>query len=220
VSQDQVVAVTDVASVPLVPELRLRLLMPTHPLWHATPEEAEAQGLRMPYWAFAWPGGQGLARWVLDHPDLVAGRHVLDIGSGGAIEGLAAARAGARAVHCWDIDPLAAAAARLNAELNGVQAVEAIVDDPLAHAPHALTGEVVLVGDLTFDEAIVTRLVPWLRAHVELGRTVLVGDAGRVGLPPDFIAVGRHAAPFDGNPNGSTDWFVTIRRLGPPPEHV
>jgi predicted nicotinamide N-methyase len=219
VSREQVLAVTDVASVPLVPELRLHLLMPTHPLWRATPEEAEAQGLRMPYWAVAWPGGQALARWVLDHPELVAGRAVLDIGSGGAIEGLAAARVGARAVQCWDLDPLAAEAAQLNGVLNGVL-LETVVDDPLARSPVELSGEVLLVGDLTFDEAIVTRLVPWLRAHVELGRTVLLGDAGRVALPPDFIAVGRHAAPFDGNPQGSTDWMVTIRWLGPPSEEA
>ncbi|MCA2980494.1 MAG: 50S ribosomal protein L11 methyltransferase [Myxococcaceae bacterium] len=250
--------------------------MPSSPLWHATPEEAAALGLAQPYWAVAWPGGQALARWVLDHPEAVAGRRVLDVGSGGAIEGLAAAKAGAAVVVCADVDPVAAVVASMNAALNGLDGrgtsvrgpggavgdlaadapaaaapvggggpgrlrarrsgpqggagegarlggargapralLEAVVDDPLARPPADLACDVVLVGDLSFDAAITARLVPWLRSHAALGRLVLVGDAGRVELPDDFVAVGAHHAPYDGNPLGSTDWLVTVRRLPP-----
>ncbi|MBE2250338.1 MAG: methyltransferase [Myxococcus sp.] len=205
-------SVTQVASVPLVPEVRLHLLPPTHPLWTATPEEARAHGLEQPYWAFAWPGGQALARWVLDHPEAVRGKPVLDVGSGGALEGLAALRAGALSVTCADVDPVANVCARLNAAANGVT-IETLTDDLLSRPAGAVACAVVLVGDLTFDEAITARLVPWLRAHRALGREVLVGDAGRVGLPADFVAVGEHAAPFDGDPRGSVDWRVAVRRL-------
>lgn len=205
-------SVAAVSSVPLVPELELHLLPPTHPLWHASPEEAARHGLDMPFWAFAWPGGQALARWVLDHPDLVRGRRVLDVGSGGAIEGLAARLAGAAGVVCADVDALASRCALLNAELNGLS-VETLTADVLEREPASLACDVVLVGDLSFDEAITARLVPWLRAHRALGRDVLVGDAGRVALPADFVELGAHEAPFDGNPSGSVSWRISVRRV-------
>ncbi|MBL8922229.1 MAG: methyltransferase [Myxococcaceae bacterium] len=207
-------SVTAVTSVPLVPEVKLHLLSPEHPLWTASEDEAARHGLEAPYWAFAWPGGQALARWVLDHPALVRGRRVLDVGSGGAIEGLAAVHAGAAAVLCADVDPVACCCAGLNAALNG-WAVEVLVADVLTLAPASLACDVVLVGDLSFDEAITARLVPWLRAHRALGRTVLVGDAGRVPLAADFVELGAHPAPFDGNPAGSASWRISIRGLAP-----
>lgn len=208
-------SVTAVTSVPLVPELALHLLPPDHPLWTASPDEAARHGLALPYWAFAWPGGQALARWVLDHPSLVRGRRVLDVGSGGAIEGLAAARAGAASVLCVDVDPLAACCAALNAKVNGLT-VETLTADVLARGPGELPCDVVLLGDLSFDEAITARLVPWLRAHRALGREVLVGDAARVALPSDFEELGAHQAPFDGDPSGrSVAWRIAVRRVGP-----
>jgi predicted nicotinamide N-methyase len=210
-----VLEVTTVASVPLVPEVRLHLLMPTSPLWHATPEEAAREGLSMPYWAVAWPGGQALARWVLDHPRVVVGQRVLDVGSGGGIEAVAAAKAGALQVVGADVDPLAGEVLTLNATANGVK-LDPLTEDPLERPADAFDADVVLVGDVTFDETITARLVPWLRAHAALGRVVLVGDAGRVPLPDDFVALGTHAAPFDGNPLGSTDWRVTVRQLTGP----
>lgn len=108
---------TRAASPTLVPEVTLHLLTPDSPHWHASDPSA----LGWPYWAVAWPGGQALARYVLDHPETVRGRRVLDFGSGGAVEGLAAAMAGAASVLCADIDPLAAEAAHANAGLNGVR---------------------------------------------------------------------------------------------------
>jgi predicted nicotinamide N-methyase len=207
-----VLEVTTVASVPLVPEVRLHLLMPTSPLWHATPEEAAREGLVMPYWAVAWPGGQALARWVLDHPRVVVGQRVLDVGSGGGIEAVAAAKAGAARVVCADVDAVAGEVVQVNAAVNGLS-LTPWTGDPLARSAEQWACDVVLVGDVTFDEAITSRLVPWLRAHAALGRTVLVGDAGRVPLPDDFAALGTYAAPFDGNPLGSTDWRVTVRSV-------
>lgn len=115
---------------------------------------------------------------------------------------------------CADVDPVACCCARLNAALNG-GAVETLTADALGLAPGSVACDVVLAGDLTFDEAITARLVPWLRAHRSLGRTVLVGDAGRVPLPADFVELGAHAAPFDGNPAGSVPWRISIRSLAP-----
>lgn len=205
-------SVTQLSSVPLVPELRLHLLMPSSPLWRATPDEAKAHGLELPYWAFAWPGGQALARWVLDHRESVHGKRVLDVGSGGAIEALAAMTSGAASVECADVDPVASVAAQLNATANGVR-LETMTVDVLTRSAASFDCDVVLVGDLTFDEALTARLLPWLRAQRALGREVLVGDAGRVPLPMDLEVLGEHAAPFDGNPHGSVDWRVLVRRL-------
>jgi predicted nicotinamide N-methyase len=92
--------------------------------------------------------------------------------------------------------------------------LEVLTTDVLERPVEALDGDVVLVGDLTFDEAITARLVPWLLAHHALGRAVLVGDAGRVRLPEAFVEVATYQAPFDGNPEGSTDWLVSVRTLG------
>lgn len=210
-------SVTELASTTLVPEVRLHLMPPRHPLWRATPEEAAAAGLVMPFWAFAWPGGQALARWVLDHSEAVRGRRVLDVGCGGAIEGIAALQAGAVAVTCADVDPLAVRCAQLNAQANGLT-LATTTDDLLEVPAGALACDLVLVGDLTFDEAITSRLVPWLRAHRALGRDVLVGDAGRVPLPEDFVELGAHEAPFDGGRDGSTSWRISIRSLRSPGE--
>lgn len=185
--------------------------MPSHPLWRASPEEAKAHGLDMPYWAFAWPGGQALARWVLDHGESVRGKRVLDVGSGGAIEGIASALCGAH-VTCVDVDAVANECARLNANENGVT-LETLTEDPLSRAAESFECDVVLVGDLTFDESITARLIPWLEAHHALGRVVLVGDAGRVPIPARFEVVGSFVAPFDGNPEGSTNWSVQVRWL-------
>lgn len=155
---------TRVATPTLVPEIRLHLLTPDSPHWHAS----DPQALGWPYWAVAWPGGQALARYVLDHPEVVRGRRVLDFGSGGAVEGIAAMKAGALSVLCADVDPLAAEAARANAALNGVLVVPRLAslgdDSPSEHdagdgraeadAPAAVDGRAEAVAPAAVDASV------------------------------------------------------------------
>jgi predicted nicotinamide N-methyase len=164
---------------PHVPELSLWLADEAHDLWLKTEEELETIGLPPPFWAFAWAGGQGLARWLLDNPGAVRGRTVLDFASGSGLVGIAAAKAGAAEVLCADIDPFCAPAIRLNAAANGV-ALSFCADD--------LVGtdrgwDVVLAGDVFYQKSIVDRLVPWFEALRARGADVLVGDPGRAYLP-------------------------------------
>src|SRR5262249_15018754 len=111
---------TAIGTPPLVPEIRLHLATEVTPIWQATEESLAGYGVPPPFWAFAWAGGQALARYLLDHPEIVAGREVLDIGSGSGIVAIAAAKAGASRVTAAEIDPFAAAAIAMNAPLNDV----------------------------------------------------------------------------------------------------
>jgi predicted nicotinamide N-methyase len=169
------------AAPPLVPEIALRLATEIAPIWTMTEAALEAEGLPPPFWAFAWAGGQALARFLLDAPETVAGRRVLAIGCGGGVEAIAAARAGAAAVIANDVDPVALVAATLNAEENGV-AVEPLGDDLLAAGPDALAAlgcAVVLAGDAAYERPAAARLRALLRAAAAGGAAALVGDAGR-----------------------------------------
>lgn len=170
---------TRILSPPHVPEVRLHLADEAVPLWQATEEELARSGLPPPFWAFAWAGGQALARFVLDHPEQVAGQPVLDLASGSGLVGIAAALAGAGPVRAADIDPFAQAAVRLNAALNGV-ALETCGTDLIGTG---VSEPVILVGDLFYDRDIASRLADWLQALTDAGRTVLVGDPGRTYLP-------------------------------------
>lgn len=164
---------------PHVPELRLHLADEAHGLWLKTEEELAGIGLPPPFWAFAWAGGQGLARHVLDHPQTVRGLRVLDFAAGSGLVGIAAARAGAADVLCADIDPFCHAAIRLNAAANGVT---------VGFTARDLVGtdggwDVVLAGDVFYEKPFADRLVPWLRGLAARGARVLVGDPGRAYLP-------------------------------------
>ncbi|KQT85471.1 methyltransferase [Aurantimonas sp. Leaf443] len=162
-----------------VPEIPLHLADEAHELWLKTQEELDAFGLAPPFWAFAWAGGQALARHVLDEPGLVAGRSVLDFASGSGLVAIAAAKSGAGPVRAADIDPFCEAAIALNAALNGVTiAFEGadLVGTPVAE-------EVVLAGDIFFDKAIADAITPWFDTLARAGRTILVGDPGRAYLP-------------------------------------
>ncbi len=163
----------------LVPEVELHLAVEDLPIFRMGEAELAERGLGVPYWAFAWAGGQALARHVLDHPELVRGRRVLDFGAGSGLVGIAAARAGAFDVVASEIDPLCAAAIRLNAEANDVY-LDIAMEDLIGSMDPA--HEVVLVGDVCYDREIADRLIPWLRALDAAGRTVLVGDPGRFPL--------------------------------------
>jgi predicted nicotinamide N-methyase len=164
---------------PHVPEIKLHLAAEAHELWLRTEDELQEIGLPPPFWAFAWAGGQGLARHVLDNPGLVAGRRVLDFATGSGLVAIAAAKAGAAHVLASDVDPFCAVAAELNARLNGV-AVDVAIKD--------LTGtlddwDVVLAGDVFYDREFAGLLMPWFEELACGGRTVLVGDPGRAYLP-------------------------------------
>lgn len=186
---------TVIAVPPLVPELRLHLLTEQCPLWRAGEKEAAAAGLVEPYWAFAWPGGQALARYVLDHPEIVRGKRVLDFGSGGAIEAIAALKAGAKAALAADVDPLAAAAAMLNAELNAVR-VETTTEDLLGHEVDA---QVILAGDVFYERDLAERASRWLAEAAARGATVLLADPSRGYLDAGALRrVATYDAPYDG----------------------
>lgn len=170
---------TALTAPPHVPEIRLHLADEAHDLWLRTEEELAEIGLPPPFWAFAWAGGQGLARYLLDHPDTVRGKHVLDFASGSGLVGIAAALAGARDVLCADIDPFCGAATALNAAANGVSL--AFTDaDPVGTAGD---WDVVLAGDVFYDRALAARVLPWLAELRRRGARVLVGDPGRAYLP-------------------------------------
>ncbi|MGF1455296.1 MAG: methyltransferase [Alphaproteobacteria bacterium] len=173
-------AATRLERTPLVPELRLFLASEVMPLWRMTEEDLAARGLPPPFWAFAWAGGQALARHVLDHPDLVAGRHVLDFASGCGIGAIAAMKAGAASVLAVDIDPFAVAAIEVNAAANGVT-VEALTVD-LVGGP-VPDRSVVLAGDICYEQPLADRVEAWLRMLAQEGALVLIGDPGRTHLP-------------------------------------
>ncbi|MDP3897863.1 MAG: methyltransferase [Mesorhizobium sp.] len=179
-----ILANTALLAPPHVPEIRLHLADEAHDLWHLTEEELQEKGLPPPFWAFAWAGGQGLARYVLDHPETVRGRTVLDFAAGSGLVGIAAALAGAARVTAADIDPFSAAAVALNGRQNGVT-LEFTADD-LVGAD--LGWDVVLAGDVFYDKAFAARLVPWFAALAARGALVLAGDPGRAYLPRDRIA--------------------------------
>lgn len=161
---------------PLVPEIRLHLASELIPLWRKTEEELAKIGVPPPYWAFAWAGGQALARYVLDHPDIVLGKRVLDFGAGSGLVALAAAKAGAAHVIAADIDPFAIAAIARNATVNGV-AIETVTDDVIGCSE---LFDLILVGDMCYERPLAERLMLWLKASPA---QVLLGDPGRSYFP-------------------------------------
>jgi predicted nicotinamide N-methyase len=184
--RDFVRANTRLRPVPHVPEIRLHLADESVPLWHKTEEEIGAIGLPPPYWAFAWAGGQALARYVLDHRDAVAGARVLDLASGSGLVAIAAALAGAAPVVAAEIDPFAEHAIMLNSEANRVH-VEVLLQDLLDRPVGAARYDVILVGDLFYERDTAARALAFLDAHIRLGTRALIGDPGRTYLPKDRL---------------------------------
>jgi predicted nicotinamide N-methyase len=181
--RDFVVANTRLVAPPLVPELRLRLADEAAPIWRKTEEELGAMGLPPPFWAFAWAGGQALARYALDNPHIVAGKRVLDFASGSGLVAIAAARAGAKATEASDVDAFAIAAIEANAAENGA-AVHPRLED--------LVGtdegwDVVLAGDVSYEKDKAAAVADWLEGLSRRGAAVLVGDPRRAYLALDRL---------------------------------
>ena len=188
-----ILANTRLQPVPHAPEISLWLADEVTPIWRLTEEELGKMGLPPPFWAFAWAGGQGLARWLLDNPAEVAGKRVLDLAAGSGLVGIAAIRAGAASALCADIDPFCAAAVALNAEANGVTL--AFTDaDLLDGAPPDV--EVICAGDVFYEQPMAGRVLAWLTAAARRGTRVLVGDPLRTYFPKQgFDLLAEYAVP-------------------------
>ena len=168
---------------PHVPEIRLQLADESHALWLKTEEELAEIGLPPPFWAFAWAGGQGLARYILDNPATVAGKRVLDVATGSGLVAIAAAKAGAAHVVANDIDPFCAQAVGLNAQLNAVNIQVSSGD--LADRDDGW--EVVLAGDVFYSKPMAEAFFDWFSHLASRGATVIIGDPGRAYLPKDRL---------------------------------
>ncbi len=199
---------TTLTRAPLVPELALHLATEITPIWHATEEWLTSRNMPPPYWAFAWPGGQALARYILDHPENVAGRRVLDFAAGSGIAGIAAARVGAR-VEAVEIDSLAITAIGLNAGVNGVTiaaSAEDIVGTPCRW-------DLILCGDVCYDKPMTMHITPWLRS-VQREVPVWLADPGRAYLPQQGLrALARYQVATSRELEDHTEREVTVYRL-------
>jgi predicted nicotinamide N-methyase len=181
--RDFILASTRLIAPPLTPEIQLWLADEAVPIWKKTEEELGAMGLPPPFWAFAWAGGQALARYVLDHAHLVRGRRVLDFASGSGLIAIAAAKAGAAAVIASDIDAFAVAAIEANSAGNGVA-----VEPRLGNLIGADEGwEVVLAGDIAYEKDFAGAAMDWLASLAHRGATLLIGDPRRSYLPLDRL---------------------------------
>lgn len=180
-----VAANTRLQPVPHAPEISLHLADEVTPIWRLTEEELGELGLPPPFWAFAWAGGQALARYLLDHPHEVAGRRVLDFAAGSGLVGIAARKAGAASVLCADIDPFCAAAVAANAAANAV-AIEFTADDLLDAPPPDV--DVICAGDVCYEKPMTDRVLAWLARAKANGARVLIGDPGRTYFPRQGLA--------------------------------
>ncbi|MBI2254998.1 MAG: methyltransferase [Proteobacteria bacterium] len=186
-------AQTKIARPSLVPELKLHLATEISPIWRATQTELDDLGLPPPYWAFCWPGGQALTRFLIDHPEWVKAKRVLDFAAGSGLSGIAAARAGAASVIATEIDDFAAEAIRLNADLNKAR-VEVMMEDLVGRMDLGL--DLVLAGDVCYERPMAERVFAWFEQMAEAGVTVLMGDPGRAYLPRKGLTeVARYQVP-------------------------
>jgi len=180
---------TAITAPPLVPEISLYLATEIAPIWQATEDTLALSALPPPFWAFAWAGGQALARFLLDHPERVAGRSVLDFGAGSGIVAIAAAKAGAASVLAAEIDHFAAAAIAANASLNDVAI--AVTTTDLLDTVDA-RWEVVTAGDVCYERPMADRVMGWLRGLAARGTLALLGDPGRAYLPSEGLIERAH----------------------------
>jgi len=203
---------TQVLTPPLVPEVRLYLAEESLPIWQKTEEELGEMNVSPPFWAFAWAGGQALARYILDNPNLLAGKRVLDLGSGSGLTAIAAMQVGATSALASDLDRLSLAAADLNAKLNGV-AIETTAENLLESAPGDF--DVILVGDLFYERQLAELVSRFVDAAVAKGALVLIGDPQRNYFPKGrFEVAAEYQVPVTRELEDSEIKRTSVWRLG------
>jgi predicted nicotinamide N-methyase len=196
---------------PLVPEIALYLASEITPIWQATEDWLHEHALQPPFWAFAWPGGQALARYVLDNPAVVAGKRVLDFAAGGGIATIACARAGAASVEAAEIDDFARAAIRLNAAENGVTV--RVAEGDVVGAP--CRWDVILCGDVCYEAPMTGHILPWLRG-MACDAHVWIADPGRAYLPKaGLLEIARYSVPTSLELEDRVEREVGLYRLSP-----
>jgi predicted nicotinamide N-methyase len=210
-----ILANTRLQPVPHAPEVSLWLADEITPIWRLTEDELGEMGLPPPFWAFAWAGGQGLARWLLDNPAEVAGRRVLDFAAGSGLVGIAAMRAGAASVLCADIDPFCGAAVALNARVNDT-ALAFTTEDLLDAPPPDV--DVICAGDVFYERPMADRVLAWLTVAAGRGTRVLVGDPLRTYFPKTgFDRLAEYAVPTTRELEDSAVKRTRVWTLAPPP---
>lgn len=184
---------TKIARPSLVPEVKLHLATEIAPIWRATQDELDNAGVPPPYWAFCWPGGQALTRFLFDQPHWVKGKRVLDFAAGSGISGIGAARMQAAHVTAAEIDNYAVAAIRLNAKLNKAK-IDIVTEDLVGKCD--LGFDVVLAGDVCYERPMAERVFAWFQELAESGVTILMGDPGRAYLPRrGLVEMARYQVP-------------------------
>lgn len=183
-----ILANTRLQPVPHAPEISLWVADELTPIWRLTEDDLGEMGVPPPFWAFAWAGGQALSRWLLDHPEEVVGKRVLDFAAGSGLVGIAAMKAGAASALCADIDPFCGAAVRLNGEANDVP-LTFTADDLLDAPPPDV--DVICAGDVCYEKPMTERVLAWLGEAKARGVRVIIGDPGRTYFPKtglEFLA--------------------------------
>jgi predicted nicotinamide N-methyase len=205
---------TRLSAVPLVPEIRIHQASEPIGLWEGTERATGVTGLDPPFWAFAWAGGRALARYVLDHPETVAGKQVIDLASGSGLVAIAAAKAGSAAVTACDIDPLAVAAIEVNARANGVRVSVLGGDIMTREGTGAPEVDLVLVADAFYERDLAAKVTRFLEQASAEGAAILAGDFGRRYLPRDrLVALTAYDVPGLRVLEGSDTKHTTIWTL-------
>jgi predicted nicotinamide N-methyase len=203
---------TRVLSPPLVPEIVLHLAEESVPIWQKTEEELGEMNVPPPYWAFAWAGGQALARYILDNPELLAGKRVLDLGSGSGLTAVAAMKSGAASVLASDLDLISLTAIHLNAALNGVE-VETTSENLLEKAPDG--HDVILVGDLFYERSLAELVTGYIERAAAAGALVLIGDPQRNYFPKGrFMSAAEYRVPVTRELEDAEIKRTSVWRLG------
>ena len=207
-----ILAQTVIAAPPLVPEIKLHLATEITPIWEATEASLTAMNLPPPYWAFAWAGGQALTRFLIDHPDWVQGKRVLDFAAGSGLSAIGAAKAGAALTQAAEIDDFAIAAIALNARINNV-AIDLVREDLVGAEPR---WDVVLAGDVCYERPMAERVIAWFRALASRGVAILMGDPGRAYLPQSgLLELARYQVPTSLELEDRTQRETIVWRLMP-----